>query len=122
MAKTGEPVTVRQTRVVQKEPMVQSAWEAKRCERLLRAMALANQLNVPVQVSYKHNQLGYKFDLTGFNQWESVSSMDEWIMDCIDNQLADMLKRQQRKEYLKKVKAELLNTLTDDQKEALGLI
>lgn len=93
----------------------------ERAERLLHTMALANQVGVPVEVSYKNNQLGFKFKLTGFHEWQPLGLTDEWVINSIDRILQEELARQKRAEYLKQVKEDLMKTLTPDQKEALGL-
>lgn len=122
MAKRKETASERRAREVQESRAADITWEATRCERLLAAMALANSLYVNAAVCYKDQELCYKFALNGFDQWEPVHTMEEWNMVCIEEDLARRVKEEKRKDYLKVVKADLLLTLSDEQKEALGLI
>ena len=121
MSKIKETAAQRRAREAVQAREAQTRWEAERSDRLLKAMARATALYVSAEVCYFGDKLCYRFALSGFDMWEPVSTLEEWNMTCIEEELERRLKEEQRKDYLKTVKAELMATLTDEQKEALGL-
>jgi hypothetical protein len=121
MTKVKETAAERRAREAAEARASQEKWLAERSDRLLKAMARAAGLYVSAEVRYSEDELYYRFALSGCDKWEPVSTLEEWTMICIEEELERRLKEEQRKEYLKTVKAELMATLTDEQKEALGL-
>ena len=122
MTKIRETAADRRAREAAEAREAQERWEQERPMRLLRAMALANQLYVNAQVCLTNDQLCYQFALSGFERFELVDSLEEWNMICIEEELERRYQEEQRKDHLKQVKADLMRTLTEEQKEALGLI
>ena len=122
MSKIKETAAERRAREAAQACEAQARWEAKRSDRLLKAMAHAANLYVNATVCYLGDELCYQFALSGFDQWEPVHSMEEWNMTAIEEELGRRYQEERRKDHLKEVKAKVLATLTEEEKEALGLI
>ena len=122
MTKIPETAQDRRVREAQEARIATAKWNEQKHLRLLRAMALANQLYVNAQVCLENDQLCYQFALSGFERFELVDSLEEWNMIAIEEELERRQIAEQHKARLKEVKADLMRTLTEEQKEALGLI
>jgi hypothetical protein len=55
------------------------------------------------------------------NYGNPVDSLAEWTMASIEAELDEVQKRRDRESYLLALRAELLSTMTDEEREALGL-
>lgn len=98
-------------------------FEAEKPIRLINALAEANSLGVSASVYYRYdNVLYYSFR---FEDWElsgTFAELEQWTLDSIENKLNEIRKERDHKKYLNKIKNELLERLTDEEKEALGLL
>lgn len=99
-------------------------WEAERPMRLLEAMAMADRLGIQAKVFIKDNELWYLFNFTGDREpdyMDNVSCLGEYTMNNIEFDLNEEMEKKNKSLRLEQVRRELLEKLTDEEKEALGL-
>jgi hypothetical protein len=125
MTKIRESAAERRAREAVEARAAQEAWERQRPALLLEALARAHDLNVSANMSFtKQGELYYwfNFDEDGYaTEKGMVSDLAEWQMQNIVNRLAQLEQERDRQRHLREVRAQLIATLTDEQKEALGL-
>lgn len=98
-------------------------FEAEKPIRLLNALAEANSLGVSASVYYRYdNVLYYSFRFEDWELSDTFVELEQWTLDSIENKLNEIRKERDHKKYLNKIKNELLERLTDEEKEALGLL
>lgn len=132
MSKIKETAAERRAREAVEAREAQARWEAERSDRLLRALARAHDLGVDAYVNHRYdNVLYYCFRFPGSahsmsayaeTYCDPVSQMMEHQMGYIENDLDVLAQAEVKRRRLDEVRAQTLATLTDEQKEALGLI
>lgn len=125
MRKIRETAAQRRAREAAEARAALEAWEREKPARLLQALALAYDLNVDARVQHnREGELYYDFHFgDGYEDHygDPVDALSEWIMQMIEQRLQDLQAERNRQERLREVRAQLIATLTDEQKEALGL-
>lgn len=127
MSKIKETAAQRRAREAQEAREAQARWEAEKPMRLLQALARARDLSIDAFVSYKYdNVLYYSFTFMGDDQYanvwsDPVAELTEYAMGLIEAELEVVHQAHLRRLRLAEVRAQTLATLTDEQKEALGL-
>lgn len=116
-----ETAAERRAREAQEAQEAQALWERQKPARLVRAMALATNLAIPAKVYNRGEVLMYRFDFKNSSVGGPVSDMTEWDMFCIEQDLCGASEAIKRERHLREVRAQTLASLTDEQKEALGL-
>lgn len=121
----GGAAAERRAREARERQEAAEKWEAEKPMRLLKALALADNLGVPARVFYRGNEeLYWAFgdtDPSGMvaccDTFAELSDHGMWI---IENRLEGVAAEQNRKRRLGRVKEEVLGRLTAEEKEALG--
>jgi hypothetical protein len=116
----------REAREAREAHEAEALWEAQKPTRLLHALARADQLGVPARVFYRYeNVLYFAFgddSKEGMGlMCDTVAELSEHMMTIIETSLQDVANHQAHQRRLQTVKAELLERLSDVEKEALGL-
>jgi hypothetical protein len=100
-------------------------WEKDRPIRLLGAMARAKSLGIDCGVYYRHDNLmmyyEFKFSYHDDVVLGRVDDMTEWVMSVIENRLDVVHQDKEKKRRLAQLRVELLASMTDEEREALGL-
>ena len=123
MAKTKESTADRRAREAAEVHADRQRWEAEKPMRLLRALARATDLGINAEVCTRHgNVLSYSFGFDYNCERGDVETLQEWEMCCIEQNIDAMAASMAKAQRLREVRKELLSTLSDEQKEALGLI
>ena len=120
-----ETVAQRNMRVAQEQREAELKWEAEKPVRLLNALAMARSLDIDAHVFYRHDDiLYYYFSFSdGENVYcDPVVELGEWTMRTIEADLEATKMKKQRDSHLNRVRDELLARLSDEEKEALGLL
>lgn len=131
MSKIKETAAERRAREAQEAREAHTRWEAEKPARLLRALARAHDLGVEAYVNHRYdNVLYYCFRFPGsadsMNAYaetycDPVVELTEYIMGYIENDLDAQAQTEAKRLRLAEVREHTLATLTDEQKEALGL-
>lgn len=131
MSKIKETAAERRAREAVQAREAQARWEADKPARLLRALARAHDLGVDAYVNHRYdNVLYYCFrfpsSADSMNAYaetycDPVVELTEWGMHYIENDLDTLALAEVKRLRLAEVRAQTLATLTDEQKEALGL-
>jgi hypothetical protein len=118
-----ETAAERRAREAEEARTREALWEAEKPMRLLMALARANDLDVPGFMTYKHDGvLYYSFNFGGWNVYtDPFVELGELTMQNIENELADIEAKRAKERRLRQVKEKLLASLTDEEREALGL-
>ena len=120
-----ETAAERRAREAREQREADERWEAEKPQRLLKALARADELDIPARVFYRHDDvMYYSFrtspDVQG--TWcDTVAELSERIMTNIESDLEQVAAERARARRLAQVKEELIARLTDEEKEALGL-
>ena len=132
MTTTQETRAQRRAREAEEARIATARWNEKKYERLLKALARAHDLGVEAYVNHRYdNVLYYCFRFPGsadsMNAYaetycDPVVELNEYIMGYIENDLDARAQAEARRRRLNEVRAQTLATLTEEQKEALGLI
>lgn len=132
MTKTRETAAERRAREAVEAREAQARWEADKPARLLRALARAHDLGMDAYVNHRYdNVLYYCFrspssadSMSAYAETycDPVVELTEYIMGYIENDLDALAQTEAKRRRLAEVRAQMLVTLTDEQKEALGLI
>ena len=132
MSKIKETAAERRAREAAVARATQEKWEADKPARLLRALARAHDLGVEAYVNHRYdNVLYYCFRFPGsadsMNAYaetycDPVVELTEYMMGYIENDLDALALAEVKRLRLAEVRAQTLATLTDEQKQALGLI
>jgi hypothetical protein len=122
-----ETAVERRAREAQEAREAEALWKAQKPTRLLHALARAGQLGVPSRVFYRNDGvLYYAFGDDGTAgmglMCDTVAELGEHTMTIIETSLQDVANEQAHIRRLQTVKAELLERLSDVEKEALGLL
>ncbi len=98
-----------------------------RLERLVSAMAKSKDLDINAYFYYgPDGSIRYNFTFPNesfpndYSLRGKIEELQSYEMDSIDSDIADVEKERNRKNYLKNLKIEVLNRLSDDEKESLG--
>jgi hypothetical protein len=124
MSKPKETAAERRAREAAEARVAQEAWEISKPMRLLQALARAQDLGIEgCRVRHrKDGVLCYEFYFTDYNTYaDPVEELSEWTMQCIENDLQEIQAERHKQQHLREVREKTLATLTDEQKEALGL-
>lgn len=131
MSKIKETAAERRAREAAVARATQEKWEADKPARLLRALARAHDLGVEAYVNHRYdNVLYYCFrfpdsaDSTNAyaeTYCDPVVELTEYMMVYIENDLDARAQTEAKRRRLAEVRAHTMATLTDEQKEALGL-
>jgi hypothetical protein len=123
MVKMKETYAQRQARLDAEDRLRVEKWEAEKPLRLLKALARANALGVEAFMHNLHdNILYYSFDFGGCNYYnDPYLDLGESNMCCIETELDVIEATQTKDRRLKAVRQGLLERLSDEEKEALGL-
>jgi hypothetical protein len=116
-----ETATERRAREAAETRVKQEKWEQEKPMRLLNALARAHDLEVKAYVTHRHpapSILTVVFFETHSNP---VDALAEWTMASIEAELDEVQKRRDRQSYLRALRAELLASMTAEEREALGL-
>jgi hypothetical protein len=121
-----ETATERRAREAAEARVKQEKWEQEKPMRLLNALARAHGLGIKAYVSYRYDNILYYTFCTDHDQihgtWcDPVVELAEWTMNSIESELDEVQKRRDRQSYLLALGAELLASMTDEEREALGL-
>ena len=101
----------------------QAQWEAERPVRLLQALALARDLGVEARVYNRYvDEMYYSFRFDDCVYSEPVVELGECAMNFFEGKLQEERLAQQRRRHLDQVRQDTLAELSDEQKEALGLL
>jgi hypothetical protein len=130
--KTKETAAERRAREAVQAREAQARWEADKPARLLRALARAHDLGVDAYVNHRYDNVLYycfRFPRSADSNYASydatycdpVVELTEWGMHYIENDLDTLALAEVKRLRLAEVRAQTLATLTDEQKEALGL-
>ena len=130
MTTTTKPTAAeRRAREAVQAREAQARWEADKPARLLRALARAHDLGVEAYVNHRYdNVLYYCFRFPDSTHayaetyCDPVVELTEWGMAYIENDLDALALAEVKRRRLAEVRAQTLATLTDEQKQALGLI
>lgn len=124
MSKTKESAAERRAREAVEARAAQEAWEREKPARLLRALAVATDLDVEGRVYYRAEVLYYSFRFGSYFDdvmVDPVTELSEWVMRMIEQRLGECKAERMRQSHLALVRAQTLAQITDEQKEALGL-
>jgi hypothetical protein len=120
-----ETATERRARDAIEARVKQEKWEQEKPMRLLNALARAHDLGIKAYVTHRYIvdlYYVFHFDDDIFENHDNlVCALAEWTMDSIEASLDEIQKRRDRESYLLALRAELLSTMTDEEREALGL-
>jgi hypothetical protein len=120
-----ETATERRAREAAETRVKQEKWEQEKPMRLLNALARAHDLGIKAYVTHRYNDVLYYTFHTDDDIFENygnpVDALAEWTMASIEAELDEVQKRRDRESYLLALRAELLSTMTDEEREALGL-
>jgi hypothetical protein len=120
-----ETATERRAREATEARVKQEKWEQEKPMRLLNALARAHDLDIKAYVTHRYNDVLYyafHFDDSIFEtHGNPVEALAEWAMNSIEASLDEIQKKRDRQSYLLALRAELLSTMTDEEREALGL-
>lgn len=100
-------------------------WQTEKPARLLSALAQATDLGVNASVFTRYDGIiYYSFELGGLYDAAYTDSFDELEishMSHIESELNQIQARREREAHLARVKRDLIDRLSDDEREALGL-
>lgn len=119
-----ETATQRRAREAAEAREAQAAWERDKASRLLQAMAAASDVNVRAQVFYQGVLICYSFswDTSGYDVLsEPIADLTEWQMQSIEQRLSELREAELKRQRLAQVRAQVLERLSDEEREALGL-
>jgi len=120
-----ETAIERRAREAAETRVKQEKWEQEKPMRLLNALARAHDLGIKAYVTHRYNDVLFYTFHTDNDIFETygnpVDARAERTMDSIDASLDEIQKKRDRESYLLALRAELLSTMTDEEREALGL-
>ena len=104
-------------------------FEFEKSTRLLHAMCRAQALGVKASVFYRYDDvMYYEFDFSQIGLpnsldtfCDTVAELSEWLMASIENQLDLVEESRNRSARLLQVRKDVLERLTDEEREALGV-
>lgn len=121
-----ETAAERRAREAQEAREAEARWEEEKPMRLLRALARANDLGIGARVYHRYdNTMYYEFNTSvDYNgTWsDPVIELSEYVMSKIENDLDAIQEERKRRQHLAQVKQDVIARLTDEEKQALGLI
>jgi len=100
----------------------QARWEAERPMRLLRVLARANDLGLftnlfiddDIHITITSQDCTYYHHLY-------LSELTEWQMQALEQDMEDREQEKQRQARLNEIRQDVLNRLTQEEKEALDI-
>lgn len=119
MAREG--AAERRAREARERQEAAEKWEAEKAMRLLKALALAGTYGVPARVYYdgEGGELCWAFgDFDGCRS--TFAQLNDYGMRKIENDLEGFAAARERERRLGRVKKEVLERLTAEEREALG--
>jgi hypothetical protein len=121
-----ETATERRARESREFHAAEIKWESENPMRLLNALAHANHLGVPARVFYRYNDvLYYAFgddSPAGMGlMCDTVAELSEHMMSIIECSLQDVANKEAHERRLQQIRLELMERLSDVEKEAIGL-
>jgi hypothetical protein len=101
----------------------QARWEAQRPMRLLRVLARANDLGLFTNLYIMDDDIHITItsqDCTYYHHLY-LSELTEWQMQALEQDMEDREQEKQRQARLNEIRQDVLNRLTQEEKEALGI-
>lgn len=114
----------RRAQVLQKAHDDLVVWNGTKCNRLIWAMARAQMLGLDTILQVKNDGIHIRIQTPDLDTCHDhyLSELNEWEMQCIEQDLSNKEQERARQVRLRQVREQVLSTLTDEQKEALGLL
>jgi hypothetical protein len=119
-----ETATQRHAREAMEARIAAAKWNEQKHLRLLQAMAAASDVNVRAQVFYRGVLICYSFSWDTYGDdvlSEPVADLTEWQMQSIEQRLSELREAELKRQRLAQVRAQVLERLSDEEREALGL-
>lgn len=118
-----ETAAQRRAREATEARAAQETWAREKCVRLLKVLARAQELGLKTSLQIKQDDVFVhicdKHALTSHQVY--LSELSVWEMQSMEQGLADLQAERARESRLREVRAQLIATLTEEQKEALGI-
>ena len=125
MTKMRETAAQRRAREAQEAREAQARWNEQKHKRLVQALARAQDLGVDACVYHRNDVMYYKFNTNveyNGNWCDPVAELMEHVMEYIEQDLEKVAAEQQRTRRLAQVRQDVLSRLSEEEREALGLI